>query len=132
MRARWSSMPRIASDGPLLRKTSKRRGNAKRCFRWAWMRSKATTCAARWRNRISTAGSSTSGGNEMGLLHRQRLIERLSDTANGVTLIAARPGYGKSVAVRQLRDSLNAPMLHYEVRTGGFVPFVRGFVESAA
>ncbi|HLI97493.1 MAG TPA: hypothetical protein VKT72_15595, partial [Candidatus Baltobacteraceae bacterium] len=68
----------------------------------------------------------------MGLLRRERLIERLSDTASHVTLIAAAPGFGKSVAVRQVRESLGVPMVHYEVRSRSFVPFVRGFVESAA
>jgi ATP/maltotriose-dependent transcriptional regulator MalT len=68
----------------------------------------------------------------MGLLLRRRLIERLSETAGGLTLIAAGPGFGKSVAVRQLRESLGAPLLNYEVRSSGFVPFVRGFVEAAA
>lgn len=68
----------------------------------------------------------------MALLRRERIIQRLSDTGSRVTLIAAGPGFGKSVAVRQLRESLGEPMVHYEVRSRGFVPFVRGFVESAA
>lgn len=47
-------------------------------------------------------------------------------------MIAAGAGFGKSVAIRQLRDSADTPILQYEARADAFVPFVRGLVDAAA
>lgn len=68
----------------------------------------------------------------MPLLVRSRLSRRLSETTQRAMLIAAGAGSGKSVAIRQFRESSRVPMLHYEVRADAFVPFVRGFVEAAS
>lgn len=68
----------------------------------------------------------------MALLVRDRLSRKLSDASQRVTLLAAGAGFGKSVAIRHLRESSKVPVLHYEVRADSFVPFVRGFVDAAA
>lgn len=68
----------------------------------------------------------------MPLLTRERLTRRLSESSNRAVLIVAGSGFGKSVAVRQFCDGFAEPIVHYEVRADAFVPFVRGFVESAA
>lgn len=68
----------------------------------------------------------------MALVKRTRLAETLWGTPHRVTTIAASAGFGKSVAIRQLRESAEAPILQYEVRADAFVPFVRGFVDAAS
>jgi len=68
----------------------------------------------------------------MPLITRERVTRRLLEAGSGVTLIAARPGLGKSVAFRQLCESSTDPVLHYETRADAFVPFVRGLVDAAA
>lgn len=68
----------------------------------------------------------------MALVARPRLVKKLAESPGRVTLMAAGAGFGKSVAIRQLREASNAPMLHYEVRAEAFVPFVRGLVDAAS
>jgi ATP/maltotriose-dependent transcriptional regulator MalT len=68
----------------------------------------------------------------MALLKRPRLVLALGDAPQRITLVAAGAGFGKSVAIRQLCESVPGAVLHYEVRGETFVPFVRGFAQAAA
>ena len=68
----------------------------------------------------------------MPLLPRSRVLRTFTETPHRVTLVAAAPGFGKSVAIQQFCESSATPALHYEVRADSFVPFVRGLAEAAS
>lgn len=70
----------------------------------------------------------------MALLARPRILESLSGSTSGATVIAAGSGFGKSVAVRQFLGATTRQAIHYEVRASSktLVAFVRGFVDAAA
>ncbi len=66
---------------------------------------------------------------------RRRIIERIAAAAfQPVVLIVAPAGYGKSVAVRQYLDTVDAVKVRYDVRSehANLLGFLRGFADALA
>ena len=64
---------------------------------------------------------------------RQRIIERVAAAAfQPIVLIIAPAGYGKSVAVRQYLETVDAVKVRYDVRSehSNLLAFLRGFAEA--
>jgi LuxR family maltose regulon positive regulatory protein len=66
---------------------------------------------------------------------RSRVLERIARAARyPIAVIAAPAGYGKTVALRQYLDSINGPVVRYDLRASEstLLGFIRGFAHAFA